>query len=191
MRETIGRYRGLAFVCAALAILAAPPHGFPWPKVALLLYLVVVSYLRLRAGIVLLPVLSCLTATYLYHRVPALRPFGILDSRQIFTAWAPALAGWIVYLGLATRAIYLERGMPGVPDAGAKLNITWCPAKQYCAGCEEDKQRSEGTWLRICPDCGFPLQVSGGEELDVLDVTFVSGGASETPDAGATMEGSS
>jgi hypothetical protein len=26
--------------------------------------------------------------------------------------------------------------------------------------------------MRICPDCGLPLEVSGGSELDVLDLTF-------------------
>jgi hypothetical protein len=26
--------------------------------------------------------------------------------------------------------------------------------------------------MRICPDCGMPLEVSGGDELDVLDLSF-------------------
>ena len=60
------------------------------------------------------------------------------------------------------------------PDAGARLEITWCPARQHCFGCAEDKQRSEGSWLRICPDCGLPVEVSGGDELDVLEVTIVT-----------------
>ena len=60
------------------------------------------------------------------------------------------------------------------PDAGANLDVSWCSAVQRCATCAEEKQRSEGTWLRICPDCGMPLQVTGGDQLDVIDVTLVS-----------------
>ncbi len=58
------------------------------------------------------------------------------------------------------------------PDAGSTLDITWCPAVQRCANCGEDKPRSEGSWLRLCPDCGMPLQVLGGNELDVLEVVL-------------------
>ena len=60
------------------------------------------------------------------------------------------------------------------PDAGSRLEITWCPALQHCPQCGEDKDRSEGSWLRLCPDCGSPLQVSGGDELDILRLTFVT-----------------
>ena len=58
------------------------------------------------------------------------------------------------------------------PDSGSTLDITWCPAVQHCAACGEDKPRSEGSWLRLCPDCGAPLQVLGGNELDVLDLVL-------------------
>jgi Zn finger protein HypA/HybF involved in hydrogenase expression len=58
------------------------------------------------------------------------------------------------------------------PDAGAELEIRWCPAQQFCSNCNQAKDRSEGSWMRVCPDCGFPVQVSGGGELDVLDLTF-------------------
>ena len=57
-------------------------------------------------------------------------------------------------------------------DVGAELEIRWCPALQFCSSCDQTKERSEGSWMRVCPDCGFPLQVSGGDELDVLDLTF-------------------
>ena len=60
------------------------------------------------------------------------------------------------------------------PDAGARLDVEWRPAKQSCAACGEDKPRAEGSWLRICPDCGMPLQVEGGRELDVLRVSWRS-----------------
>jgi hydrogenase nickel incorporation protein HypA/HybF len=58
------------------------------------------------------------------------------------------------------------------PDAGSTLDIAWCPATQHCAGCGQDKPRSEGSWLRLCPDCGQPLQVTGGSQLDVLEVVL-------------------
>ena len=65
----------------------------------------------------------------------------------------------------------------GGPDAGSSLDVEWHAARQFCAGCASEKARSEGSWLRLCPDCGAPLAVTGGMELDVLRVTF-------EPDAG-------
>ena len=57
-------------------------------------------------------------------------------------------------------------------DAGARLEIEWCRADQRCPACNEAKERSEGSWLRLCPDCGTPLEVRGGDELDVLQIAF-------------------
>ncbi len=65
----------------------------------------------------------------------------------------------------------------GGPDAGSVLEVEWHPARQLCAACKAEKPRARGTWLRVCPDCGEALQVSGGEELDVLQVTFLPDGA--------------
>jgi hydrogenase nickel incorporation protein HypA/HybF len=58
------------------------------------------------------------------------------------------------------------------PDAGAELIIEWHPAVQRCAACGEAKDRATGSWMRICPDCGMPLEVTGGGELDVIDLSF-------------------
>lgn len=58
------------------------------------------------------------------------------------------------------------------PDHDASLEVEWCRANQYCSVCDGTKERSEGSWLRLCPDCGMPLQVEGGDELDVLDLSF-------------------
>jgi len=58
------------------------------------------------------------------------------------------------------------------PDAGSRLEVNWCPAEQLCTQCGDSVDRSEGSWMRICPDCGTPLQVRGGTELDVLDVVI-------------------
>jgi hydrogenase nickel incorporation protein HypA/HybF len=58
------------------------------------------------------------------------------------------------------------------PDAGAELVIEWHPAVQHCGACGEAKDRATGSWMRLCPDCGMPLEVSGGSELDVVDLSF-------------------
>jgi hydrogenase nickel incorporation protein HypA/HybF len=64
-------------------------------------------------------------------------------------------------------------------DAGSVLEVEWHPARQFCAACGADKPRSPGTWLRLCPTCGQLLQVSGGQELDVLQVAFLPDGEGE------------
>ena len=60
------------------------------------------------------------------------------------------------------------------PDQGSVLEITWCPAHQFCPGCGEEKERSRGSWLRLCPDCDTPLAVSGGDELDIMEVALLT-----------------
>jgi hydrogenase nickel incorporation protein HypA/HybF len=65
------------------------------------------------------------------------------------------------------------------PDADSVLAVEWHPARQYCAGCRAEKSRAQGSWLRVCPDCGMPLEVSGGQELDVLRVVFLPDGEGE------------
>ena len=73
----------------------------------------------------------------------------------------------------------------GGPDAGSALEVDWRPARQFCGACGAEKPRAGVGWLRLCPDCGQPLAVSGGTELDVLRVTFEpdgDGGAGEGGD---------
>ena len=64
----------------------------------------------------------------------------------------------------------------GGPDVGSTLEVEWHAAHQFCVACDADKPRSDGTWLRLCPDCGRPLNVTGGMELDLLHVTFLPDG---------------
>ncbi len=68
------------------------------------------------------------------------------------------------------------------PHAGSTLEVVWCPAIQRCSTCGDVKDRTAGSWLRICPACGRPLEVKGGDELDVLELRFTpdddAGGAS-------------
>ncbi len=65
-----------------------------------------------------------------------------------------------------------EAVVADTPDAGARLDVEWRTANQHCPACDAPKQRTEGSWLRLCPDCGGILTVSGGDELDVLQLTF-------------------
>ncbi len=62
------------------------------------------------------------------------------------------------------------------PDAGSVLDVEWHRARQFCVACDAEKPRAERTWLRLCPDCGGALRVSGGQELDVLQVAFLPDG---------------
>ncbi len=67
----------------------------------------------------------------------------------------------------------------GTPDAGSRLDVDFRPAKQTCAACGDIPERAAGSWLRLCPRCLGPLGIEGGDDLDVLNVTF------DEDDAGA------
>lgn len=60
----------------------------------------------------------------------------------------------------------------GGRDEGARLVVDWKPARQLCATCGDVPERAPGSWLRLCPRCGDPLAVSGGDDLDVRTVAF-------------------
>jgi hydrogenase nickel incorporation protein HypA/HybF len=77
----------------------------------------------------------------------------------------------------------------GGQDAGSVLDVEWHPARQFCAACNADKPRAQGTWLRLCPDCGQALQVTGGQELDVLQVAFLPDGAGGEAEGGIGRDG--
>ncbi len=70
----------------------------------------------------------------------------------------------------------------GGPDAASRLDVEWRASRQSCDACGEIAERARGTWLRLCPRCGGPLRIEGGDELDVRDVTFE--GAFEAEAAG-------
>jgi hydrogenase nickel incorporation protein HypA/HybF len=63
-----------------------------------------------------------------------------------------------------------EAATAGGSDAGSKLLVEWHPARQTCAACGVVADRAPGSWLRLCPACGLPLRIEGGDELDVLHV---------------------
>lgn len=60
----------------------------------------------------------------------------------------------------------------GTPDEGSRLEVEWRPARQTCLKCGEVAERGAGSWLRLCPRCESPLRVEGGDELDILHLSF-------------------
>jgi len=58
------------------------------------------------------------------------------------------------------------------PDAGASLEIEWRPARQICDSCGEVAERVDDGWFRLCPRCELPLRVEGGQELELLQLSF-------------------
>lgn len=69
-----------------------------------------------------------------------------------------------------------EAVVSGGPDAGARLEVEWHAARQTCPGCGEVKDREPGDWLRLCPTCGGPVRMEGGDELDVIDLSYTPDG---------------
>ena len=65
-----------------------------------------------------------------------------------------------------------EAVVTDTPHAGSKLEIEWRPARQHCRLCGEDKPRDGGGWHFFCPDCERPLEVEGGYDLDLLQITY-------------------
>ena len=65
-----------------------------------------------------------------------------------------------------------EAAAAGTEEAASKLEVDFRPARQTCQVCGEIAGRAPGSWLRLCPRCGDPLTVSGGDDLDVLSVVF-------------------
>ncbi len=70
-------------------------------------------------------------------------------------------------LAFAWEAVTAE-----TPDAGSRLDVDFRPARQTCAACGDVPERAPGSWLRLCPRCDGPLGIEGGDDLDVLNVTF-------------------
>ncbi len=72
----------------------------------------------------------------------------------------------------------------GTADAAAVLEVQWHPARQTCASCGDVPGRAPGSWMRLCPRCGEPLAVQGGDELDVVRVAFAGGDPASAEAAG-------
>lgn len=64
----------------------------------------------------------------------------------------------------------------GGRDAAARLEVEWHPARQTCPACGEVREHEPGDWLRICPSCGGPVRIEGGQELDVIELSYTADG---------------
>jgi hydrogenase nickel incorporation protein HypA/HybF len=69
----------------------------------------------------------------------------------------------------------------GSSDHGSKLEVQWCPARQLCDNCGDVAERAPGSWLRLCPLCDGVLRLEGGEELDLLRISFTTNDNPELP----------
>ena len=69
----------------------------------------------------------------------------------------------------------------GGADEGSRLIVEWRRARQICGSCGEVPERGPGSWMRLCPRCGDPLSVEGGDELDVRAVAFSESAAGAPP----------
>lgn len=67
-----------------------------------------------------------------------------------------------------------EGVLAGTPDAGARLEIEYVAVEQLCPDCGPVEDRQPGSWLRTCPACGAPLLLNGGDELDLVELSFPS-----------------
>lgn len=59
------------------------------------------------------------------------------------------------------------------PERGCTLEIEWRAASQQCPRCSTPIERPRGSWLPHCPRCGEVLRIEGGQELDLLQISFV------------------
>jgi Zn finger protein HypA/HybF involved in hydrogenase expression len=58
------------------------------------------------------------------------------------------------------------------PDGGARLCVHFVPARQTCPACGDVAERQPGSWLRVCPQCARALLVTGGNALEITELTF-------------------
>lgn len=58
------------------------------------------------------------------------------------------------------------------PHAAATLEVDFTPLDQVCSSCGPVAERQPGSWLRTCPGCDAPLTLSGGGELDLIELEF-------------------
>lgn len=80
-------------------------------------------------------------------------------------------------LAFAWQAVVAESAYPR-----AQLDIDWRPAQQYCPNCRTTSKRQGRGWLLLCDVCSEALIARGGDELDLLRVTY------STQEAGTIAE---
>lgn len=65
-----------------------------------------------------------------------------------------------------------EAVVAGSAHESSELQVDWRPARQFCPGCNEQKERERGSWFVHCPDCGQALHIQGGYELEILEISY-------------------
>ncbi|NUP95973.1 MAG: hydrogenase maturation nickel metallochaperone HypA [Planctomycetaceae bacterium] len=70
-------------------------------------------------------------------------------------------------LELAWREIGAELGSPA-----PQLEVDYCPCVQTCPTCGPVPDRQPGSWMRLCPSCDATLHVTGGDELDFVEIEY-------------------
>ncbi|UCF38005.1 MAG: hydrogenase maturation nickel metallochaperone HypA [Acidobacteriota bacterium] len=66
-----------------------------------------------------------------------------------------------------------EALISGTSTPDAALEIEWSPAQTYCPTCNRNLDRARGSWLRLCSKCGDPVVTKGGDELDIVQISFI------------------
>jgi len=107
-------------------------------------------------------------ATQLYQRCDELRG----GREELRIEEARIAVGELSSVDPDLLSLAWEALVTGGSDEGASLRVEWRPARQCCPLCGEVAERQPGSWLRLCPTCGTPLRVEGGDELDLLRVVF-------------------
>lgn len=79
------------------------------------------------------------------------------------------------------------RGEAGVPEAD--LVIEPIPVEALCPGCGSTR-RPEGELVLWCPDCGAPMRIVSGEQMEIawIEVADAENGASLAREAGAPRD---
>lgn len=104
------------------------------------------------------------------RKAAEVRPVGQLEDVQVMVGELSSVEpDLLVYAW--------EAATKGCPEEGSTLTVLWQPARQICAACGEVEERAAGTWLRLCPRCDLPLQVTGGDDLAVRTCRFHPPGA--------------
>jgi Zn finger protein HypA/HybF involved in hydrogenase expression len=58
------------------------------------------------------------------------------------------------------------------PDEGARLDVEVSRASQVCGTCGVVTTCGTERWVPECPQCGAPLHMEGGRQLELISVTY-------------------
>ena len=61
--------------------------------------------------------------------------------------------------------------LKGTETPDARLEIEWRSSRHFCPSCRNEASQPKGTFP-VCSSCGGSLTVTGGKELDILELSF-------------------